>query len=74
MADNRWAEAVDVVAKRVIRSASLSCGTFDTFELDADTKRAVAHRVEELCDLMAPDEGTFEAAHDYLREYADAGH
>lgn len=75
MGDNRLAEAVDIVAKRALRNAASAPDCEPLWEDYPDIGEhdwaLVEERLHDLVELIAPDEGTFEAAYDYLKERSD---
>ncbi len=77
MADNRLAEAVDAMAKHVIRNVvhdSMEAGELwaDYPEMGEDDWIRVVERAGELTDLLYPDSpDTVAAAYDYLTERAE---
>lgn len=74
MADNRLAEAIDVIAKQAIKSASANFQPVEWEnypEIGEQDWVRVVERVGEIAALIAPDQSEFEAAYDYLKERAD---
>lgn len=76
MADNRLAEAIDVIAKQAIKSATDDhpgyAVSWENYpEIGEEDWARVVERIDELTGLMAPDQAQFEAAYDYLTERAN---
>lgn len=75
MADNRLAEAIDVIAKQAIKAATDDSPGYTVSwenypEIGENDWARVVERVDEITALIAPDQPEFEAAYDYLMDRA----
>ena len=76
MADDRVAEAVDIVAHHLVAAlvSQWAGGEWDMYpEISEDDWDAIVKRTEQIADNMRPDTIGFDAAYQYLEERADHG-
>lgn len=72
MTDDKFANAVDVIAKNLLTSCAAVCEKDweDYPDLGENDWEQVRNRVRDLVDLLAPSPPEYEAAYEYLAERA----